>query len=156
MTFATVLLATFLSVGCSVRVNTGADQSAQNNTGTLADQTAIRSAATRTLQQLDAEQFEQLWPDVASSLKQPGLNSFAQGVRASHEVFGAPKSRTIVGYSFPDKIEGVPPGRYGLVYYRADFTQVEGIAEQVVFVQEGDKWRLAGYWAEKGRNAKVL
>lgn len=61
-----------------------------------------------------------------------------------------------MGYTFPESVEGAPPGKYGIVFYATDFSKVSAVEEQVVLVQQGQEWRLAGYWAEKRKQVKVL
>lgn len=157
MRLAVVLLLSVALLGCKVQFNHGPGESAQPRSGSEAEQAAIRATASEVLALLDAEQWDKAWSGAGTPLKQTApLSAFTMGVRASRAMFGAPKSRTIVGYQFPDSLEGAPPGQYGIVFYGSDFAKVEGVQEQVVLIYENGKWRLAGYWAEKTKNVKLL
>lgn len=157
MRLALLLVLSAALLGCQVQFNSGASDQAQAREGSAAEQAALRTAAAAVLNQLDTGQWDKAWSAAAASLRQttsrPG---FATGVRASRAMFGVPASRTIIGYSFSESVEGVPPGQYGIVFYVTDFSKVRGIEEQVVLLQEDGEWRLAGYWAEKRKQVKLL
>ena len=157
MRVALLLALSLVLLGCNVQFNSGSSEQTQSRDGSISEQAAVRTVAAQVLAQLDAEQWNKAWGSASPSLKQSvNLAQFTTGVRASRAMFGVPKSRNITGYAFSESVEGVPPGEYGIVFYAADFSRVQGIEEQVVLRQEGGEWRLAGYWAEKRKTVKLL
>ena len=157
MRLAILLLLSVALVGCRVQFNAGTDGKAQASSGSTEEQAAVRAAASQVLTQLDAKLFDSAWEASAPSLKESAnRTAFAMGIQTSRAMFGTPKSRAITGYAFPESVEGAPPGEYGIVFYATDFSKVKGVEEQVVLARHNGEWRLAGYWAEKSRQVKVL
>jgi hypothetical protein len=158
MRLALLLAFSVVLLGCKVQFNSGSGEQVEAREGSTSEQAATKAAATVILAQLDAEQWDKAWSSGASSLKQTTTQTgFTSGVRASRAMFGTPPaSRDITGFAFPESIEGAPPGQYGIVFYTADFSKAQDVEEQVVLRKDGDEWRLAGYWAEKRKQVKLL
>jgi hypothetical protein len=111
MRVAILLVLSVSLIGCTVQFNPGAGEHTQARGGTDSERVAVRTAASAVLAQLDAEQWEKVWSAGGTSLKQTSNQwAFATGVRSSHAMFGALKSRTITGYAFPESLEGAPQG----------------------------------------------
>ena len=157
MRLTLLLLLSSALLGCKVQFNSGSSEQVPAREGSASEQAGVRVAASTVLAQLDAEQWDKAWSSAGTSLKQTAsLSGFTTGVRTSRAMFGVPASRAITGYAFPESIEGAPPGQYGIVFYATDFSKVQGVEEQVVLRREGGEWRLAGYWAEKRMQVKLL
>ena len=152
MRLTLLLVFSIVLLGCQVQFNPGSDKNAPKE-GSSSEQAAVRAASTSVLAKLDAEQWAEAWSSAASFMRQTTTQAeFSDGVRTSRRVFGDPPlSRDITGYAFPESIEGAPPGEYGIVFYRANFSKSKDVEEQVVLSKEGNEWRLAGYWAERVR-----
>ena len=148
----TIMLALAVTLlGCQVRFDSGSDEQVAVREGSPAEQAALRTAASTVLKQLDAERWNEAWDSSASSLRKVTTQAaFIDGVNSSRQMYGAPPAaRMITGYAFPESVQGVPPGKYGIVSYSANFSKSQNVEEQVVLQNEGGQWRLAGYWATK-------
>lgn len=61
---------------------------------------------------------------------------------------GDVKVRYLKQVGFVQNMEDAPPGRYAAVFFDTEFTRAT-VEEKVVFYQEGNNWRLAGYFFHK-------
>jgi hypothetical protein len=154
----TLLLAFSLALsGCKVQFNSDSSEQGAAREGSASEQAAVRAAATAYLSQIDMEQWDGVWSSAAPCMKQMiAQPEFISGVHASRAIFGVPiKPRVAASYAFPESIEGMPPGQYGVVFYSTDFSKIGEVEEQVVLCKKSDGWRLAGYWVEKHKQVKL-
>jgi len=155
MKISAILLVLILSSSCSFQFNTGEQAEVVATAGTPEEQMKIDALADGLTKKIDAKQWALLWRSASSLLKdQESQSTFSAKIGATRAMFGEPKRREKVGYSFEDRKSGDVPGYYGIVFYKTDFARADGVDEQVVLVREGNEWRLAGYWAKKTASIK--
>jgi hypothetical protein len=150
MGYRVLLTALLLLTGCTVQFNAGGDQEQSGRSGSQEEQAEARASAEQVLSQLDRGDWRSAWESSSESLKtSANLSQFVAGVQSTRVAFGTPVSRAAKGFNFTTSIEGAPTGEYAIVFFNTGFSGAGQVEEQVVLAQEGGRWRLAGYWAEK-------
>ena len=80
------------------------------------------------------------------TLSQAQFKTMMLGLRSTT---GAIQSRTRIGGGFSPTLEdGVPPGRYCVLFFKTKFDN-STMQEKVVLALEGGQWRVVGYWLSK-------
>ena len=99
------------------------------------------------LEQLDAESWNENWKGTGklfqSNLTQEQWTKTAQAVR---EPLGALISRNILGVTKTTTLPGAPDGEYGVLTYRAAFSNKATAVETVVLARDGEQWKIVGYF----------
>jgi len=146
-------LAFVLLAGCTVSFNTG-DGQAKNKIELTPGEPAETEAATKETQEflrlVDAPQMDAAYAHTGEMLRktvsQAQFKTMMLGLRSST---GGILSRTRLGGGFSSKLEdGVPPGRYCVVFFSTKF-EFSTMQEKVVLALEGGQWRVVGYWLQK-------
>ncbi|WP_162125758.1 DUF4019 domain-containing protein [Pseudoxanthomonas wuyuanensis] len=145
--FPLVLVA--LLSACTVQVG-GSAEDEQVNTGTAVQQEEVRAAARTIAALFDEGRFAESWALAGPVLKsQTSQQEWARHVATLRKPLGAAGKRTIEGFGFPKELDGAPPGEYGLIGVRTDFTNANAVEEKFVFQRVGTEWKLIGYWLSK-------
>ena len=145
---ALILLSALL---CACTVQVGAkDQNQVANAGTEAQEKEVRAAAKSVAALLDAGRYDDIWNQAGPILvAKTSKQEFSDYVLALRRPLGVAGSRKIKGFGFPSRLEGAPPGTYGLIAVDTDFANAKHVEEKFVFQQIDGQWKLIGYWLSK-------
>jgi hypothetical protein len=107
------------------------------------------AAAEAWLALVDAGKYDEAWkaasPTFKSGVTREDWNKKVTGARES---FGAAAGRKLAATRFSETLPGAPDANYVLATYTTEFAKKKGASETVVTVQDGDAWKVAGYWIE--------
>ena len=100
------------------------------------------------LKLIDANQPGVAWDESAKRLKASVTrDKFIAEVRKVRKPLGKVVSRVPEKFARAHQLPGVPDGDYAIIEYTANFASGKTLAEQLVWtLEDGDKWRVAGYY----------
>ena len=66
--------------------------------------------------------------------------------KRARDPLGAVTSRAAPKVTMPEKLQGAPEGKYAVLNFAAGFTKQADATETVVLVQQGEDWKVVGYF----------
>ncbi len=144
---AAVLLSLLLLSGCDV--NNAAPKIIADDPATEQQQHQVFDATVAFLHLLDDGKADQTW-SVASPLLKASTSEFvwANGIKALRLGLGAYVERKSANIGFTSQMPGGPAGNYAVVECVTTFATGPA-TEKVVFREEGNQWRVVGYFVNK-------
>jgi len=114
---------------------------------TLKDDKDSIEAAKKWLELLDTDKAGLAWDNASKQLKSVvKRDQFVAQMRGVRKPLGKLQSREAVKFGRANELPGAPAGDYTLIEFEAKYKNGK-LAEQVVWsIEEGDIWRVAGYF----------
>ena len=115
---------------------------------TLRDDRDAIAAGVKWLTLIDSGKAGAAW-DLASKQLQSAVPraKFVAATRDARKPLGKLEERTPERFARSHQLPGVPDGDYVIIEYTARFPKVKKLQEQLVWsIEEGDTWRVAGYY----------
>ena len=114
---------------------------------TLKDDKDSIEAAKKWLELLDTDKAGLAWDNASKQLKSVvKRDQFVAQMRGVRKPLGKLQSREAVKFGRANELPGAPAGDYALIEFEAKYKNGK-LAEQVVWsIEEGDIWRVAGYF----------
>ena len=115
---------------------------------TLRDDRDSIDAGIKWLALIDSGKAGAAWDLSSKQLKSSVTRAqFIEGMRESRKSLGKLEARTAERFARSHKMPGVPDGDYVIIEYTAQFAQGKKLQEQLVWaIEDGDIWRVAGYY----------
>ncbi|MEO8677106.1 MAG: DUF4019 domain-containing protein [Casimicrobiaceae bacterium] len=114
---------------------------------TLADDKESIEAAKKWLALLDTDKAGLAWDNASKQLKSVvKKDQFVAQMRSARKALGKLQSREAVKFGRANELPGAPAGDYSIIEFEAKYKNGK-LTEQLVWsIEEGDIWRVAGYF----------
>jgi hypothetical protein len=118
--------------------------------GSAEENAAVAAQTRKVVELIDAGELGAAWDQGAKQFQEATSRLvFIASIRSMRGLVGDVKRRTLQGIGFTHELQDAPPGQYAFAFFETDFANADGVAEKVVFFNQGGQWRLAGYFVKK-------